>query len=241
MSDLERARSLGMTIEEFQALVGLNPLEAYPEFTHGGMYWPDKKSKKKNKKTEKDNTKEKSKDQKTDSACKQSLHDEMTDVVGLGDSNTIPFQTDDDVRNKDAREIENYWDRPVVTPEDEALYYGYHIHSKDNVYGLHAHYPGGPLGGGHLHGAQNKLGYHTHRFNVEQLAQFKFARPGIMISLDGPHNHQHNAPDGKHHHSEENFGPASGTKIAELIERDERADTQPAPQKHDNSQKGRQE
>jgi hypothetical protein len=229
MSDLERARSLGMTIEEFQALVGMDPLDSYPELTHGAVYGPDDKKNKKNKK------KNKKEEKKADNAALR------YNMLGIGDGVTLPFETDEDVRNKDARELENYWDRPVVTPEDEQLYFGYHIHSKDNVYGLHAHYPGGPLGGGHLHGAQNKNGYHTHRFNVEQLAQFKFARPGIMITLDGPHAHQYNAPDGKHVHAEENFGPASGDRVAELMEREERADTQPTPEKHDNSQRGRQD
>lgn len=157
-------------------------------------------------------------------AMPYSLHDEMTDVEGIGDGTMVPFETDDDVKNKRPREIEHYWKRPVETPADKALYYGYHIHSKDNRYGLHAHYPGGPLGGGHTHGPSNPLGYHTHRYSPEELTQFKFAKPGVMIELDGPHTHQQNAPDGKHMHSEENFGPASDERAKDVEERNSKTD-----------------
>lgn len=158
-------------------------------------------------------------------AMTYSLHDEATDVEGIGDGTMIPFETDEDVKNKTSKEIEHYWDRPVETSADKALYYGYHIHSKDNMYGLHAHYPGGPLGGGHLHNAQNPQGYHTHRYSVEELTRFKFSRPGVMIELDGPHVHQQNAPDGKHVHSEENFGPASDSRAKEVEDRNKKTDT----------------
>ena len=202
MDDLARARELGLTLEQFQSLVGHDPLDTHSQFlSQGGCAGPmDKRSDYKKKGKEKE---EKSK------AGPYSLHDEMTDVTGIGDGTMVPFETDEDVKNKTSRELEHHWPRPVVSPEDQALYYGYHIHSKDNVYGLHAHYPGGPLGGGHTHGAQNPQGYHTHRYSQEELLQLKFARPGIMLQLDGPHEHQHNAPDGKHVHCEENFGPAS--------------------------------
>jgi hypothetical protein len=136
----------------------------------------------------------------------------------------VPFETDEDVKNKTSKEMEHYWKGPIETPADQALYYGFHTHGKDNMYGLHAHYPGGPLGGGHLHSPQNTLGYHTHRYNNETLLQFKFARPGIMIQLDGPHNHQQNAPDGKHTHQEENFGPASDLRAEKVAERNSQTD-----------------
>jgi len=224
MNDLDRARKLGMSLDEFQALAGLDPLDTHTEFLTAAAHPPkDKKEQKKKKKK----IVEESLggiEELTEAALHMSLHDEFTDVTGIGDGTTVPFETDEDVRNKTAEELEHYWDHPITTPEDKAMYLGYHIHSKDNVYGLHAHYPGAPLGGGHSHGAQNKLGYHTHRYDLHQLLQFKFARPGVMIQLDGPHIHQQNAPDGKHNHQEENFGPASDRHSEEVAERNSRAD-----------------
>ena len=201
MNDLDRARDLGMSIEQFQSLVGFDPLESHLELVQGLKHGGGDKSKKTKKKENKENKEEKAES----TAGGPQLSDNFNDI---GDGTMIPFETDEDVRNKNAEELENYWPRPVTSSEDKALYYGFHIHSKDNIYGLHAHYPGGPLGGSHDHGAQNKLGYHTHRYSLEELQQFRFARPGIMIQLDGPHIHQNNAPDGKHNHAEENFGPA---------------------------------
>jgi len=225
MNDLERARELGMSVDEFQAMVGIDSLETYSEFVKGGVVGPQDTRKA----DDSDDVKlkeEQKKKKKEAEAASYSLHDEMTDVTGIGDGTMVPFETDDDVNNKDSRngEMEHYWDRPITTSEDKALYYGFHVHGKDNMYGLHAHYPGGPLGGGHLHGPQNPLGYHTHRFNNEQLLQYKFARPGIMIQLDGPHNHKQNAPDGKHTHAEENFGPASDRRAEKVAERNAQTD-----------------
>lgn len=216
--DTERAEALGMSVKDFQALVGYDPLDVYGEFLNAGSKGPkdgpaykEPKPKKKKEKTTQETSSE---------AGGPGLSDNFDE---LGEA-LIPFETDMDVRNKTAEELEHYWDRPIETPADKALYYGFHIHSKDNAYGLHAHYPDGPLGGGHLHGPQNTLGYHTHRYNQEELLQFKFARPGIMIELDGPHNHQHNAPDGKHNHQEENFGPASGQRADEVAARNAQTD-----------------
>jgi len=208
-TDLERARELGMTVEAFQELVGVDALDAYPEFTKAAVYGPSG-----NTKGPKDKKKKKTED-------RGEGKDKFADI---GDGTMVPFETDEDVNNKTSHEMEHYWDRPVESDADKALYYGFHVHGKDNVYGLHAHYPGGPLGGGHKHGPQNGLGYHTHRYDSEQLLQFKFARPGIMISLDGPHTHEHNAPDGGHKHAEENFGPASDERDAELKERNSQTD-----------------
>lgn len=209
-TDLERARELGMTVESFRELVGEDAQDAYPQFTRGALYGPSG-----NTKGPKD---KKKKDKKSESGM--GLKDPFSEIP----SEHVPFETDEDVRNKTALEMEHYWDHPVESDADKALYYGFHVHGKDNVYGLHAHYPGGPLGGGHKHGPQNLLGYHTHRYGAEELLQFKFARPGIMIELDGPHNHQHNAPDGGHNHAEENFGPASDERDAELKERNSKVD-----------------
>lgn len=228
-NDLERARSLGMSVDEFQQLVGHDPLEKHVNFVSGGYIGPKDTRKaddsedvklddKKKKKAEEDEDLEQAE------GAKYSLHDEFTDVTGIGDGTMVPFETDEDVKNKNARELEHHWKSPLETPADEALYYGFHIHGKDNAYGLHAHYPGGPLGGGHTHGSQNRLGYHTHRYSQEELLQFKFARPGVMIQLDGPHVHQHNVPDGKHTHCEENFGPASDKRASKVNERNSQVD-----------------
>ena len=225
INDLDRARQLGISVEEFQSLVGHDPLETYSEFIKGGVVGP-KDTREYDDDTVKPKDKQKNKKGKALEETEHvdatmSVRDAFTDI---GDGTLIPFETDNDVNNKTAEELENYWDRPITSPEDEALYYGFHIHGKDNVFGLHAHLPGGPLGGGHLHGPQNTLGYHTHRYNQQQLLEFKFARPGIMIQLDAPHTHQNNAPDGKHIHSEENFGPASDRRADKIAERNARTD-----------------
>lgn len=146
------------------------------------------------------------KDRPSKESWKRAQSDKFSDVDGLGNSRTIPFNTDQDVNNKTALELDKVWKKPVVSDEDEALYYGYHIHSKDNIYGLHTHVPGGELTGGHMHTAQNPYGYHTHKYDVSELKALKFAKPDTMIQLDGPHSHECNAPDGMHKHSEENFG-----------------------------------
>ena len=216
--DIERAESLGMSVDDFRALVGYDPLDVYAEFITAGLKTPvdGKVYESPKPKLKKKKKKEKTSEESSSAADHPDYSDNFEALM--------PFETDTDVRNKTAEELENYWDRPVVTPEDKALYDGFHIHSKDNAFGLHAHYPDGPLGGGHLHGAQNRLGYHTHRYNQEELLQFKFARPGIMIELDGPHNHQYNSPDGKHNHQEENFGPATGERPDEVAARNAKTD-----------------
>ena len=249
-TDLDRARELGISIDHFRSLVGYDVSEAgyvgpkdkkknpktgeeaveikKKEFkdAEAACDPKDKKKKKEKLKSAKDvDDLSNVARRKQLEAMTYSLHDEATDVEGIGDGTMIPFETDEDVKNKTSNEIEHYWDRPVETPADKALYYGYHIHSKDNMYGLHAHYPGGPLGGGHLHNSQNPQGYHTHRYTVEELTQFKFSRPGVMIELDGPHVHQQNAPDGKHVHSEENFGPASDSRAKDVADRNSKTDT----------------
>ena len=167
-TDLQRAQELGMTLDQFQALVGFDPQDAHPEFVQADQQF------------------------------------EIDEVAEWG----TEFQVNRDVEKKQPQEIDHYWPKAPATEEEESLYYGDHIHSKDNVYGLHAHYPGGPLGGGHSHGPQNRLGYHTHRYDTKALQQFMFARPGHMIQLDGAHEHHMNAPDGCHTHCAENFGPA---------------------------------
>lgn len=88
------------------------------------------------------------------------------------------------------------WDRPPATPQEEAIYYGVHIHNESNPLGLHSHVPGGELSGGHNHGPQNPCGQHHHK-----------RQAGEMADLDGDHKHGGvNYPDGKHDHHPDNFG-----------------------------------
>jgi len=88
------------------------------------------------------------------------------------------------------------WSRPPATPDEEALYYGVHIHSESNPLGLHTHIPGGSAGGAHTHGPQNRYGSHHHKSDI-----------GQGTSIDGDHEHGGvNYPDGKHDHHPENFG-----------------------------------
>lgn len=88
------------------------------------------------------------------------------------------------------------WTRPPATPDEEALYYGVHLHSESNPLGLHTHVPGGGATGGHSHGPQNRMGAHHHRGDSPDMAM-----------LDGGHTHEgKNFPDGGHDHCPENFG-----------------------------------
>jgi hypothetical protein len=88
------------------------------------------------------------------------------------------------------------WSRPPATPEEEALYYGVHLHSESNPLGLHTHVPGGELRGGHSHSPQNRFGSHHHS-----------ASPPDMAGLDGKHTHDgKHYPDGCHEHHPDNFG-----------------------------------
>lgn len=88
------------------------------------------------------------------------------------------------------------WKHPPVSPQEEALYYGVHLHSESNPLGLHTHVKGGKAGGGHSHGPQNRFGCHHHRGD----------QPEITM-LDGKHTHDgKNYPDGCHEHMPENFG-----------------------------------
>ena len=85
------------------------------------------------------------------------------------------------------------WDKAPMTPEEEAVYYGFHIHSESNPLGLHSHVMGGKPSGGHSHGPQNRFGSHTH------------TRDGYG-TVDGSHTHDgENAPAGRHCHCPENF------------------------------------
>lgn len=99
-----------------------------------------------------------------------------------------------------------YWTSVPVTEADKALYYGLHLHSPDNKFGLHTHVPGGTLSGGHTHGPQNRMGAHHHKEIDTSPDPQKQDPPGIM--LDGHHVHQtgENMPSGPHTHTPENFG-----------------------------------
>lgn len=183
MSDLDRARELGMTLEEFQTLVGHDPCDTYTEFSEGG-------------------------------------------VAGPKDSRE--YDSDKDTKLKKNKKEKK--------GKAEMQDYGLHTHDEANPYGLHAHYPGGPLGGAHVHSAQNPLGHHTHRYSREELLQFKFARPGVMIDLDGPHNHEKSKLDfpdnpvmrntdyGLHHHDPDLAEPAKGDRAEEVAERNSKVD-----------------
>jgi hypothetical protein len=89
------------------------------------------------------------------------------------------------------------WSKPPMTPQEEAIYYGNHVHNESNPMGLHSHVPGGSPGGGHSHGPQNRYGSHHHKSET----------PLYGITLDGSHTHNGaNFPDGQHNHCPENFG-----------------------------------
>lgn len=169
MNDLDRARELGMTLDEFQSLVGHCPLDTHPEFIKGGSHSP--------------------KDSKE-------------------------YDSDKDIKLKKKKK----------ESKAEAQDYGLHTHDKSNPLGLHAHYPGGPLSGAHTHTAQNPLGHHTHRYSREELLKFKFARPGIMIDLDGPHNHERYTLEGNHQHDPDLLEPPSGERADEIAARNSQVD-----------------
>jgi hypothetical protein len=86
------------------------------------------------------------------------------------------------------------WDKPPVTPEEEAIYFGVHIHSESNPLGLHSHVPNGTPSGGHTHGPSNRFGSHNHN------------QDGYG-TVDGSHTHEQgvNMPCGPHVHCPENF------------------------------------
>lgn len=89
------------------------------------------------------------------------------------------------------------WDAPPVSPTEEAVYFGNHIHSESNPLGLHSHVKGGTPSGGHTHSPQNRTGAHHHKTEV--------IRYGVTV--DGSHAHcGYNYPDGSHTHCPENFG-----------------------------------
>lgn len=101
----------------------------------------------------------------------------------------------------------HYWSHPPISEQDKVIYYGLHIHSIDNKFGLHSHIPGGPLSGGHSHGPQNRLGAHHHH-EVKTLSdKEKVTRDPQGYMLDGYHVHNDpNMPTGSHPHDPRNFG-----------------------------------
>ena len=161
LTDLERAESLGMTLGEFQSLVGHDGLELHPEFSEAADHLAYKDPKKKKKKK-----------------------DKKADAGGIYHAQTA-----------------------------DKNYTGDHVHTKENPLGLHAHYEGGPLGGGHRHYAQNSAGHHTHAYTLEELKEFMLHSPNGMIKMEGGHGHDGSAPDGKHDHSDETFGEEQNSSL----------------------------
>ena len=123
------------------------------------------------------------------------------DVSKLGGipSNKNPMDDQRQPVDPEARQ----WSRAPVTEDEKALYWGVHMHTESNPLGLHTHIPGGKAAGGHGHGPQNRLGVHQHKMDMPKEP---FGKPGVMLQLDGNHDHQYNHPDGGHDHLPENFG-----------------------------------
>lgn len=105
----------------------------------------------------------------------------------------------------DEHNIETHWKEAPSSDEDKAIFYGYHVHSKDNPYGLHTHVRGGELGGHHKHGPQNRLGHHTHSVDITNLPTGMLIGRQSAVYIDGPHEHGSMAPDGGHNHRPQNF------------------------------------
>lgn len=90
------------------------------------------------------------------------------------------------------------WETVPSTEAEKAAYYGLHIHTESNPFGLHSHFPGGKLSGGHTHSPSNRFGVHTHLDHEDD---------DVMYSVDGNHTHERgeNMPCGPHTHVPENF------------------------------------
>lgn len=93
------------------------------------------------------------------------------------------------------------WNKVPETESEKALYYGFHVHTHSNPYGLHTHVPGGQPAGGHFHSPGNKTGKHRHDIDIKEKGTYG------PLSLSGDHVHKEcNMPDGKHEHHPEHFG-----------------------------------
>lgn len=92
---------------------------------------------------------------------------------------------------------EKAWNQLPSSNEEKAIYYGLHVHSQSNPYGLHTHVIGGKLGGGHTHGPNNPKGQHYHGDSDNP----------HYHQTDGGHEHPigHNLPCGSHEHCPSNF------------------------------------
>jgi hypothetical protein len=111
-----------------------------------------------------------------------------------------------DVKVYDANNIDIHWKKYPSNEEEKQLFYGYHIHSKDNPYGLHTHVPGGKLEGAHKHSPGNLRGAHTHAVDITELPTNMLISPNAPIYLDGDHEHLENFADGPHSHAPLTFG-----------------------------------
>jgi hypothetical protein len=124
--------------------------------------------------------------------------DQMPDELGEGGVRSTPGT---DIADPYGSQVKPkgvpVWNKAPTTPEEEALYYGVHIHSESNPMGLHSHVKGGTMSGGHSHGPQNRFGSHHHK--TEEIL--------YGVTVDGVHVHDGaNHADGGHVHCPENFG-----------------------------------
>lgn len=178
MSDADRAKLLGMTLNEFHRHVASDPDKALAEHL-------DKK--------------------------KSEGHIEgAMDGKHYGDDffHGVPVRRGLPHDNEifDADHIKIYWDKAPQTDEEKALFYGFHIHTKDNPYGLHSHVPNGTLLGAHKHTPLNPLGSHTHAIDTRDIPNDFLISPMSPVYLDGEHEHQDLHPDGGHQHAPNTFG-----------------------------------
>jgi hypothetical protein len=152
------------------------------------------------------------KDRPTQDAIKKSqAHSDSTiDGKNYGDDlfHDVPVRrglpTDNEIF--DDKNIKIHWKKSPETDEEKALFYGFHIHSKDNPYGLHTHIPGGNLLGAHKHEPGNLQGAHTHAIDTRDIPNQFLISPDSPVYLDGEHEHQDLHPDGGHQHAPNTFG-----------------------------------
>lgn len=173
LTDAERAKLLGMSLDQFHRQISSDPDEALREHLA------------KNKSD-------------AGSEYEDTYGDEFGAIVPKG----MPSETD----IFDENNIKIHWTKCPETDSEKAIFYGFHIHSKDNPYGLHTHVPGGQLLGAHKHGPGTKLGHHTHAIDTRNMPDSFLISPNSPVYLDGEHGHGELHPDGGHRHAPNTFG-----------------------------------